>query len=72
MPGSFGAWRNWKPQPTNAGRFGFTGQLSLEYISGLRDLYDYKARIYAAHLGRFLQTDPIGRARYATRSLITG
>jgi RHS repeat-associated protein len=47
-----------KPQTTNAGRFQYTGQTWLVEIGG----YYYKARIYAAHLGRFLQTDPIGPA----------
>ncbi len=40
----------------NAGRFSYTGQIA---ITGT-DLYHYKARVYAADLGRFLQTDPIG------------
>ena len=45
-----------KPQSTNAGRFQYTGQAWLPELGA----YDYKARIYAPHLGRFLQTDPIG------------
>jgi RHS repeat-associated protein len=45
-----------KPQATNAGRFQYTGQMWLGEIG----LYHYKARAYAPHLGRFLQTDPIG------------
>lgn len=45
-----------KPQPTNAGRFQYTGQTWLPELG----LYHYKARAYAPHLGRFLQTDPIG------------
>ena len=45
-----------KPQSTNTGRFQYTGQAWLPEIGA----YDYKARIYAPHLGRFLQTDPIG------------
>jgi RHS repeat-associated protein len=45
-----------KPQATNAGRFQYTGQMWLSEIG----LYHYKARAYAPHLGRFLQTDPIG------------
>nr|WP_136252609.1 RHS repeat-associated core domain-containing protein [Ningiella ruwaisensis] len=39
-----------------SGRFAYTGQLWLQEIG----LYYYKARIYHAKLGRFLQTDPIG------------
>jgi RHS repeat-associated protein len=38
------------------GRFQYTGQ---KWIAEL-ELYDYKARLYHARLGRFLQTDPIG------------
>lgn len=45
-----------KPQATNAGRFQYTGQMWLGEVG----LYYYKARMYAPHLGRFLQTDPIG------------
>ena len=41
---------------TNAGRFRYTGQVYLPEI----DLHYYKARMYSADLGRFLQTDPIG------------
>jgi RHS repeat-associated protein len=37
-------------------RFGYTGQAWLPELG----LYYYKARIYSATLGRFLQTDPIG------------
>jgi RHS repeat-associated protein len=44
------------PQTTNLGRFQYTGQSWLPEIG----LYNYKARIYSATLGRFLQTDPIG------------
>ena len=40
---------------TNAGRFGYTGQL---YNQNL-DLNYYKARFYHPKLGRFLQTDPV-------------
>ncbi len=36
--------------------FGFTGQLHLNQLG----LYYYKARMYSATLGRFMQTDPIG------------
>ena len=39
-------------------RFGYTGQQNL---SGLGVQY-YKARMYSADLGRFIQTDPIGMA----------
>jgi len=42
----------------NMGRFQYTGQAWLPEIG----LYHYKARIYSATLGRFLQTDPIGYA----------
>lgn len=45
-----------KPQATNVGRFQYTGQKWMSEIG----LYDYKARMYASHLPRFLQTDPIG------------
>jgi RHS repeat-associated protein len=45
-----------KPQSTNAGRFQYTGQMWIPEVG----LYYYKARFYAAHLGIFLQTDPIG------------
>lgn len=38
------------------GRFQFTGQTWLPELG----MYYYKARIYSARLGRFLQTDPIG------------
>ena len=40
----------------NDGRFRYTGQIYIPEI----DLHYYKARVYSAHLGRFLQTDPIG------------
>ena len=45
-----------KPQSTNAGRFGYTGQMWLGEVG----LNYYKARMYAPQLGRFLQTDPVG------------
>ena len=45
-----------KPQPTNAGRFQYTGQMWLPEIGA----YHYKARVYLPHLGIFAQTDPIG------------
>jgi RHS repeat-associated protein len=38
--------------------FGYTGQLYLPEL----DLYYYKARMYSAKAGRFLQPDPIGYA----------
>jgi RHS repeat-associated protein len=47
-----------KPQATNIGRFQYTGQ---KWI-GEAGLYDYKYRMYAAHLGIFVQPDPIGYA----------
>ena len=40
----------------NKGRFQYTGQTWLPELG----MYYYKARIYSAKLGRFLQTDPIG------------
>lgn len=40
---------------SNAGLFQYTGQLWLTDIG----LYSFKARIYSAALGRFMQTDPI-------------
>ena len=45
-----------KPQSGNTGRFQYTGQMWITEV----ELYYYKARIYDARLGRFLQTDPIG------------
>jgi hypothetical protein len=44
------------PAPANSGRFQYTGQAWLPELG----LYHYKARLYSPHLGRFLQTDPIG------------
>jgi RHS repeat-associated protein len=44
------------PNPSNAGRFQYTGQVWLPEL----DMYYYKARVYSPTLGRFLQTDPIG------------
>jgi RHS repeat-associated protein len=44
------------PQAGNWGRFQYTGQAWLPELG----MYYYKARIYSATLGRFLQTDPIG------------
>ncbi|MGP1352057.1 MAG: RHS repeat-associated core domain-containing protein, partial [Parasphingopyxis sp.] len=44
------------PAPDNIGRFQYTGQIWLPQMQ----LYQYKARMYAPHMGRFMQTDPIG------------
>ena len=44
-----------KAGASNQGRFQYTGQ---KWIGEL-GLYDYKARMYAPALGRFLQTDPL-------------
>lgn len=47
------------PQTSNSayqGRFGYTGQVWLPEIG----LYNYKNRMYAPSVGRFLQADPIG------------
>jgi len=44
------------PGAANVGRFQYTGQA---YIPELA-LYYYKARMYSAALGRFLQVDPVG------------
>jgi RHS repeat-associated protein len=44
------------PAATNVGRFQYTGQVWLPEVG----LYYYKARLYNPHLGRFMQTDPIG------------
>ncbi|MES2339178.1 MAG: RHS repeat-associated core domain-containing protein [Pseudomonadota bacterium] len=46
------------PGAANQGRFGYTGQMWLPEVG----LYNYKMRMYAPTLGRFLQTDPIGLA----------
>ena len=40
----------------NQGRLRYTGQAIIPEL----DLYNYKARIYAPSLGRFIQTDPLG------------
>jgi len=45
-----------KPAASNIGRMQYTGQMWLPEAN----LYYYKARNYAAQLGRFVQTDPIG------------
>ncbi|KXU31118.1 hypothetical protein A0J57_17655 [Sphingobium sp. 22B] len=44
------------PGKSNYGLFQYTGQKWLPKL----DLYDYKARMYSATLGRFMQADPIG------------
>ena len=44
------------PALTNLGRFQYTGQTWIPELG----MYNYKARIYSATLGRFMQTDPIG------------
>ncbi|MGH6615654.1 RHS repeat domain-containing protein [Sphingomonas sp.] len=44
------------PGSSNIGRFQYTGQAWLSEIG----LYYYKARLYSATLGRFMQADPIG------------
>lgn len=44
------------PASTNTGRFQYTGQIVLPDLG----LYHYKARVYNAGLGRFMQTDPVG------------
>ena len=45
-----------KPGASNSGRFQYTGQVWLPEIG----VQYSKARMYAPHLGRFLQPDPIG------------
>lgn len=49
-------WGN--PQTSNVGVFQYTGQIWLSDLN----LYYYRARMYDARLGRFMQTDPIGYA----------
>lgn len=44
------------PGSGNVGRFQYTGQAWIPELG----LYYYKARMYSATLGRFMQTDPIG------------
>jgi RHS repeat-associated protein len=45
-----------EPTSWSGARFRYTGQAALPEVQ----LYYYKARMYDPHLGRFLQTDPIG------------
>lgn len=45
-----------QPGAGNAGLFQYTGQIWLPQAQA----YNYKARVYAPQLGRFMQTDPIG------------
>ncbi|HEV2816260.1 MAG TPA: RHS repeat-associated core domain-containing protein [Allosphingosinicella sp.] len=44
------------PEPTNSGRFQYTGQAWLAELG----MYYYKARVYSPTLGRYLQVDPVG------------
>jgi RHS repeat-associated protein len=44
------------PGANNMGRFQYTGQAWLPELG----MYYYKARIYSATLGRFMQVDPVG------------
>ena len=44
------------PNQGNLGRFQYTGQAWIPELG----MYHYKARVYSATLGRFLQTDPVG------------
>jgi RHS repeat-associated protein len=44
------------PGTANQGRFQYTGQSWMPELG----LYYFKARMYSANLGRFMQTDPIG------------
>jgi RHS repeat-associated protein len=43
-------------EAADQGRFGYTGQAYIPEVG----LYYYKARMYDAALGRFMQTDPVG------------
>ena len=47
-----------RPGANNGGVFSYTGQQHLPEL----DVFYFKARMYHADLGRFLQTDPIGYA----------
>ena len=47
------------PAASNAGRFGYTGQVRLPEVVEA-GLYYYKNRMYLSPLGRFPQPDPIG------------
>ncbi len=44
------------PSVGNLGRFQYTGQAYMPELG----MYYYKARMYSATLGRFMQTDPVG------------
>jgi RHS repeat-associated protein len=50
------------PGAANVGRFQYTGQVLLSELGSAAcpGVYYYKARIYSACLGRFLQIDPVG------------
>jgi RHS repeat-associated protein len=50
------------PGAANVGRFQYTGQVLLSELgsTACAGVYYYKARLYSACLGRFLQTDPVG------------
>jgi RHS repeat-associated protein len=59
------------PLSTNStyqSRFGYTGQVYLPEVA----LYNYKARMYAPSIGRFLQTDPIGYGNGMNRYAYVG
>ncbi len=53
---AYGPWG--ELDTTAGGRFRYTGQALIPELG----LYYYKARMYSAYLGRFLQTDPAGYA----------
>ena len=50
--GPYGESTSW-----SGSRFRYTGQIAIPEVS----LCPYKSRVYAPALGRFLQTDPIGK-----------